>query len=232
MTTEIYSVVFSFKFGNLQIKVCSSTPANVSPLIHINPTHLHSFLSLPTMHSKKKPSSILPACLLTKTSSSTVDDQNPPNAHDDLGGQQESPRYTESPKNLHGTSRFFVQTGASRSLAGEARISACEPDQEHGREAGHDVPLRGTHCQSTSVSGAEGVKLPGASLAVVKYSLEPYTEFRRSMMEMVGSRLERNLTVDWDYLEELVLCYLELNEKSCREYILSAFFHVLVELLG
>jgi uncharacterized protein (TIGR01568 family) len=176
------------------------------------------------MHSKKKPSSILPACLLTKTSF-TVDDHNPSNAHDDIGGQQESPRYTESPTNLRGTSRFFVQTGASRSLADEARRSARQPDQEHGREAGQDVQLRGN-------SGAEGVKLPGASLAVVKYSLEPYTEFRRSMMEMVGSRLERNLTLDWDYLEKLVLCYLELNEKSCRESIISAFSHVLVELLG
>lgn len=186
-------------------------------------------------------SSILPACLLTKTSSSTTVDQNPPNGHDDIRGQAESskefliesPRCTETPKNLHGTSRFFVQTGALRSLAEDARISACEPgniDKERGREA-EDVQLRGTHRQPTSVS-AEGVKLLGASLAVVMYTLEPHTEFRRSMMEMVGSRLERNLTVDWDYLEELVLCYLELNENKCREYILSAFFHVLEELLG
>lgn len=186
-------------------------------------------------------SSILTACLLSKTSSFTTVDQNPPNGHDDIRGQEESskefliesPRCTESPKNLHGTSRFFVQTGALRSLAEEARISACEPgniDNERGREA-EDVQLHGNHSQPTSFS-AEGVKLPGASLAVVMYTLEPHTEFRRSMMEMVGSRLERNLTVDWDYLEELVLCYLELNENKCREYILHAFFHVLVELLG
>jgi uncharacterized protein (TIGR01568 family) len=184
---------------------------------------------------------ILTACLHSKTSSFTAVDQNPPNGNDDIRGQEESskefliesPRCKESPKNLHGTSRFFVQTGALRSLAEEARTSVCEPgniDKERGRDAG-DVQLRGNRRQPTGVS-AEGVKLPGASVAVAIDTLEPHTEFQRSMMEMVGSRLERNLTVDWDYLEELVLCYLELNENECRKYILSAFFHVLVELLG
>ncbi|KAE8056558.1 hypothetical protein FH972_013325 [Carpinus fangiana] len=186
-------------------------------------------------------SSILTGCLLPRTSSITTFDRNPPSGNDAIRGQAESskefliesPRCRESPKNLHGTSRFFVQTGALRSLAEDARKSACEPgdiDNERGREA-EDVQLRGNHRQPTSFS-AEGVELPGAPLAVVMYTLEPHTEFRRSMMEMVGSRLERNLTVDWDYLEELVLCYLELNENKYRKYILSAFFQVLVELLG
>ncbi|KAA8525315.1 hypothetical protein F0562_007170 [Nyssa sinensis] len=63
-------------------------------------------------------------------------------------------------------------------------------------------------------------------IAVPVYSSKPYDEFHGSMVEMVSSRIERDLTVDWDYMEELLLCYFDLNEKRFREHIMRAFVDV------
>ncbi|KAG8375539.1 hypothetical protein BUALT_Bualt10G0110200 [Buddleja alternifolia] len=66
-----------------------------------------------------------------------------------------------------------------------------------------------------------------ASIAVYIYSSKPYNEFFASMVEMLVARLALDLTVDWDYMEELLLCYLELNEKKMHKYIRRAFVDVM-----
>ncbi|KAK1549959.1 hypothetical protein Q3G72_011251 [Acer saccharum] len=58
------------------------------------------------------------------------------------------------------------------------------------------------------------VMLPRDSVALMTYSMEPCKDFRQSMTEMVVSRIEQNLAVDWNYIEELVICFLELNDVN------------------
>ncbi|KAI3468256.1 hypothetical protein Pfo_024919 [Paulownia fortunei] len=65
------------------------------------------------------------------------------------------------------------------------------------------------------------------SFAVYVNSSKPYDEFCASMVEMVIFKLDHDLSVDWDYMEELLLCYLELNEKKVYKHILQAFFDVM-----
>jgi uncharacterized protein (TIGR01568 family) len=69
--------------------------------------------------------------------------------------------------------------------------------------------------------------LPDNCVALLSYSPSPYDDFRRSMQELVESKygkLENNhRKIDWDFMEEILFCYLNLNEKKSHKFILSAF---------
>ncbi|KAL8063398.1 hypothetical protein ABFS82_01G024700 [Erythranthe guttata] len=65
------------------------------------------------------------------------------------------------------------------------------------------------------------------SFAVCVYSSKPYDEFYSSMVEMVISKLDQDLTIDLEYMEELLLSYLKLNEKKAHKHILKAFLDVI-----
>ncbi|KAK1282793.1 hypothetical protein QJS10_CPB22g00934 [Acorus calamus] len=82
---------------------------------------------------------------------------------------------------------------------------------------------------STSNPTVDGV-------VVVTMSRDPYEDFRRSMEEMVEARegsggdVEGCGALDWEYLEELLFCYLELNEKKLHGLVLRAFADLVVSL--
>lgn len=67
----------------------------------------------------------------------------------------------------------------------------------------------------------------GGGVAVVTFSVAPYEDFRRSMREMVDARqrgvLAAGASVDWDLMEELLFCYLQLNDRAVHKDILRAF---------
>jgi uncharacterized protein (TIGR01568 family) len=69
----------------------------------------------------------------------------------------------------------------------------------------------------------------GAGVAVATLSAAPYEDFRRSMREMVeaaagtGSGGGAAAAVDWDFMEELLFCYLRLNDRAVHRDILRAF---------
>lgn len=58
-------------------------------------------------------------------------------------------------------------------------------------------------------------------------STDPFVDFRRSMQEMVESGDDHK---DWEFLEELLTCYLRVNGKSNHGYIVGAFIDLLVGL--
>ncbi|CAK8573709.1 unnamed protein product [Lathyrus sativus] len=77
------------------------------------------------------------------------------------------------------------------------------------------------------------IPMEGSVKRVPKYSVNPYVDFLRSMHEMVQSQQHVfDVTNDWDYLHELLLCYLALNPKHTHKYIVQAFTHLLVDLLS
>ncbi|KAM0932650.1 putative transcription factor OFP family [Dioscorea sansibarensis] len=113
----------------------------------------------------------------------------------------ESPRFTDPlPDSIRSSGRFFVFPGASNSLVEEARLSAASSLSEQG-------PV-----------------VPGGGVAVMTFSKDPYDDFRRSMQDMVNARhVEPEQPLDWDFMEEMLFCFLELNDRTVHKYILRAF---------
>ncbi|OWM74269.1 hypothetical protein CDL15_Pgr008583 [Punica granatum] len=70
-------------------------------------------------------------------------------------------------------------------------------------------------------------------LTVQKYSSDPYSDFRRSMQEMIEARDIKDLKNDnWEYLHELLLCYLALNPKQTHKFIVGAFTDIVIHLMS
>ncbi|KZV22534.1 hypothetical protein F511_09056 [Dorcoceras hygrometricum] len=84
---------------------------------------------------------------------------------------------------------------------------------------------------STSPNLKENPSIFCGSIAVPTYSPDPFTDFRRSMQEMVVARELQDVNENWEYLHELLMCYLSLNPKSTHKFIVSAFADLLVSLL-
>lgn len=139
-----------------------------------------------------------------------------------------SPRFVEPPPDLCGSHRFFVSPGLSGSLIEEARNSLTATSEDVGSTSTSTTTLN-DHT-STISNDSNDVKLPEECIAVLKYSPSPYDDFRRSMQEMVEARMQHNAKVDWDFMEELLFCYLNLNEKKSYKFILSAFVDLIVVL--
>ncbi|KAM7254559.1 hypothetical protein ACFE04_003939 [Oxalis oulophora] len=72
--------------------------------------------------------------------------------------------------------------------------------------------------------------LPTDCIAVLKHSPSPYDDFRRSMQEIVEANLRTRAKLDWEFMEELLFCYLGLNDKKSYKFILSAFIDTMIVL--
>ncbi|GMH22210.1 hypothetical protein Nepgr_024053 [Nepenthes gracilis] len=125
------------------------------------------------------------------------------------------PGFFNTPPDLCGSHRFFVSSGSSSSLIEDAKT--------HGESAS----------TSTSKTVAnDGMVLPGQDYIVTLTAAptNPYEDFRRSMKQVIETRVKENRSVDWDFIEELLLCYLRLNEKQQHKYILGAFVDLILVL--
>lgn len=67
----------------------------------------------------------------------------------------------------------------------------------------------------------------GESIVLLSWSENMYDDFRKSMKQMVEARLRNHGRVDWGFMEELLMCYLNLNEKKFHKYVLSAYVDLL-----
>ncbi|XP_062085633.1 transcription repressor OFP16-like [Humulus lupulus] len=108
-----------------------------------------------------------------------------------------------------GRSNSIVDSSAASTSTTAATVVSAEPDEE------------------------ASAKLFGNSVAVPTISPDPYADFRRSMQEMVEAR-EVAMDVDksnWEFLHELLLCYLALNPKSTHKFIIGAFADLVVNVL-
>jgi uncharacterized protein (TIGR01568 family) len=103
---------------------------------------------------------------------------------------------------------------------GEDGSSTQEEDSGDSESDGDDVVAVMASTKAVVAGGSGGV-------AVVTFSVAPYEDFRRSMREMAdahsASREAAMPAVDWDFMEELLFCYLELNDRAVHKDILRAF---------
>ncbi|KAK2647020.1 hypothetical protein Ddye_022215 [Dipteronia dyeriana] len=79
---------------------------------------------------------------------------------------------------------------------------------------------------------AETASLLDGGVAVKKYSPDPYRDFRCSMQEMIEAKDLKDVISNWDFLHELLFCYLSLNPKHTHKFIITAFSDILISLLS
>lgn len=126
---------------------------------------------------------------------------------DDEEDQDDDDDSTAGHPPIQPSGRFFVSPGTSNLII-------------------EDVAHRCTRGTSSSASSSNPEPaIPGDSVAVMTFSKDPYDDFRLSMQDMVESRHggDPRQGLDWDFMEELLLCYLELNDRSVHKHILKAF---------
>ena len=139
---------------------------------------------------------------------------------------ESSPRLAETACDLGGSTRFFVKPRMSGSLLVEDALTLTNMKSLRDYYAGSSSTSTITNTDSSSNNSDEHHhdKLPDNCIALLTSSLSPYEDFRRSMQDVVEERSKSHgRVIDWDFMEELLLCYLNLNEKKSHKYILSAF---------
>lgn len=114
----------------------------------------------------------------------------------------------ETPRHLGGSTRLLVKRGFSGSLAEDNTLTS-----------GSNSTIS-TQVSSSWNSCEKDQALPDNSIALLTHSTNPCHDFRRSMQEMVN---HHGSLVDWDFMEDLLFCYLNLNHKNSHKFILSAF---------
>lgn len=65
---------------------------------------------------------------------------------------------------------------------------------------------------------------------VVMDSFDPVLDFRASMEEMVEANHGDRIINNWEFLEELLTCYLRVNQRRHHVYIVEAFADLLIHL--
>ncbi|XAR61193.1 hypothetical protein NMG60_11034826 [Bertholletia excelsa] len=96
---------------------------------------------------------------------------------------------------------------------------------------GHSNSIIDSSSSPPSPADPQQDSLVSGGVAVPTYSPDPYQDFRRSMQEMVEARDLVDVRANWDYLHELLACYLALNPKSTHKFIVGAFADLLVSLM-
>ncbi|XWS46839.1 hypothetical protein CRYUN_Cryun14cG0102700 [Craigia yunnanensis] len=133
---------------------------------------------------------------------------------------------------------FFTSPGSSNSIIESTPSSiATTPESSDTLVASSSSPIN-----NANQSSNDGYDQPSQehshpttvkdSIAVPTFSPNPYMDFRRSMQEMVEARDLVDVKANWDYLHELLLCYLAMNPKSTHKFIIGAFADLLVSLMA
>lgn len=119
-----------------------------------------------------------------------------------------------SPLDLNGSNRFFTPRGFS----GSTTTSTTNTFEEMGSSSNSS-----TSKTFKIDSSSKEIKIPNNCVVVLASSTNPYDDFRKSMQENVEARIMKNQNVDWDFMEELLFSYINMNEKKSCKFILSAF---------
>ncbi|CAO2203889.1 unnamed protein product [Urochloa humidicola] len=186
---------------------------------------------IPPMHI---PSSAIPAniagarllstCRFPRTTSVDMDGDG---AADENGKDQAA--------TLSDVDRFLFDNFRSLYIHDNTNEDPCLPSSSPGRTStsvANETQPTAAETSSSSESIAEDVKeacrageeISGDKTAIVVFSMDPYTDFRRSMRNMIKMHHGRvSQPLDWDFLEELLFYYLQLNDQAVHKHILKAF---------
>ncbi|XVE73113.1 hypothetical protein DITRI_Ditri11bG0091500 [Diplodiscus trichospermus] len=133
---------------------------------------------------------------------------------------------------------FFTSPGSSNSIIEPTASSiATTPESSDTLVASSCCPINTANqssndsCDNPRYEHSHPTTVKN-SVAVPTFSPNPYMDFRRSMQEMVDARGLIDVKANWEYLHELLLCYLALNPKATHKFIIGAFADLLVSLMA
>ncbi|XP_059638639.1 transcription repressor OFP14-like [Cornus florida] len=139
----------------------------------------------------------------------------------------DSPRFIDPPPDLCHSHRFFVPSNSSRSLVEGTGTSTTMSEAMGSSSTTSSFPQNDATCDGADVNEVKGFD---DFISVLTYSTSPCHDFRLSMQEMIEARLDQHGKVDWEFMEELLFCYFNLNHKKSHKYIISAFVDLVIVL--
>ncbi|KAK9102614.1 hypothetical protein Sjap_019868 [Stephania japonica] len=167
----------------------------------------------------------------------------------EIGGSCEeysygSPIFDEPVCQVSSNQRFFASPCRSSSLMGDfdgetgstpatnttSTVNSTEFIISTNYSASSSSSSSSTTTTTTATAEMKNQEIPEEGIAVLTFSTDPYGDFRGSMMEMIEARLRKQSNLEWDFMEELLFCYLNMNEKKSFKYILCAFSDLVVGL--
>ena len=135
------------------------------------------------------------------------------------GGRDGKNHRGVSPESLvdsyDGSHRFFFSPGLSESLPDDSQAESLE---NAGSSSSSLI------CEDRG----KDPKPPSDCIVILRQSSNPSEEFRRSMQEMMDAHTKQHKKVDWEFMEELLFSFLNLNDKKSYKYILNAFVDLIV----
>ncbi|XP_057452856.1 transcription repressor OFP14-like [Lotus japonicus] len=137
-----------------------------------------------------------------------INNNNALQVHNNTHGKYPMPSPTSSisfeepSPDLGGSRRFFVTRGFS------------------GSSSSTTTPTK--NCDGSC--SKETITLSNNYVAVlVSCTKSPYEKFKKSMEGVVRARLRNDENVDWDFMEELLFSYMNMNEKQVHKFILATY---------
>ncbi|KAG9455318.1 hypothetical protein H6P81_008222 [Aristolochia fimbriata] len=121
--------------------------------------------------------------------------------------------------------RFFFSPCTTKSIMEEVTPSTTS-EEEPGMDADDETAFLKRLSRETEEIKSE-VGFCKESVTMAMASEDPYMDFRVSMQEMV----EAHGLKDWSCLQELLHCYLRLNEKKTHKIIVLAFVDLLMNMI-
>ncbi|XP_004147000.2 transcription repressor OFP12 [Cucumis sativus] len=118
---------------------------------------------------------------------------------------------------------FFSSPGSSNSIIESTTTTTTESTTTMSLSSEYSARYEGND---------DDLMIFNNSHVIPTYSPDPYMDFRRSMQEMMEAREKMTTAVattttmkksSWEFLHELLLCYLALNPKTTHKHILKAF---------
>ncbi|KAK9122457.1 hypothetical protein Syun_020074 [Stephania yunnanensis] len=116
--------------------------------------------------------------------------------------------------------RFFFSPCTTKSIMGEEEEEAAAHDDDDDDDDDDDE-VESRRMKLTSMMSHDGVTMAVASE-------NPYQDFKESMEEMVRGHEIKS----WNGLQELLHCYLSLNDRTNHQTILLAFVDLLINLVA
>ncbi|URD88525.1 atofp18 ofp18 [Musa troglodytarum] len=126
------------------------------------------------------------------------------------------PMPSSSPGGPLSSDRFFFSPCTTKSIMEEAKTEKSTPNVP---------PSTGKAAAATTTTTRDSFYHESITMAMS--SSDPYQDFRSSMEEMVAAHGLR----EWHSLQELLQCYLRLNEKKNHKVIVMAFVDLLMHLM-
>ncbi|XP_068651229.1 transcription repressor OFP13-like [Aristolochia californica] len=129
------------------------------------------------------------------------------------------------PRGAISSQRFFFSPCTTKSIMEEATPSS-QSEVEAEIDADEEATfLKRLFRETEEIKSEVGFCKESVTMAMA--SEDPYLDFRVSMEEMVEAHGLR----DWSCLQELLDCYLRLNEKKTHKIIVLAFADLLMNLI-